>query len=445
MRKYLTLTPETEGSSHSSVAEIQLMFNLIFKELVSSGYFRFCPTDDDGFKIYAVYGSAIQKQNTENEFYIYLTDADKIYLINHATALYLSEWLACDENAKQTINSFAIQKFCAKDEIRKRSRGADVNAGERSLYNRAAQKYRDMMLLQQLQAKEEGHTCKSADFIQYYQENNSSTAKSSKSGILYGFSDLCFINWIAEYSFTLYDLLVYSTDFMRKSNQERNTAIREAYKNYFKAVEELKGTKDDRLYTISSIMMQQIESTFGHMSAASLARFFRSCPELDIDDHINNTEFLWKRLVYVPFQEKTGRPITDYPCLFWTFSDAVKYLSHKDVEAQVHADMHLLLSRGLLTEMLMYANVCMHPSRRRSWTSADYHHAAVFFKELHPIVEQHPSLELGDPEKWASEECDFIRKFYEHMFPSGLEKLRAEAQKTMKERNSRYNNKRQST
>lgn len=60
-------------------------------------------------------------------------------------------------------------------------------------------------------------------------------------------------------------------------------------------------------------------------------------------------------------------------------------------------------------------------------------------------MEQHPSLELGDPEKWASEECDFIRKFYEHMFPSGLEKLRAEAQKTMKERNSRYNNKRQST
>lgn len=445
MRKYPVLIPETEGAAHSSVAEIRLMFNLIFKELVSSGYFRFCPTDGDSFKIYAVYGSAIQKRNTENEFYIRLTDADKIYLINHATALYLAEWLACDENAKQTINSFAIQKFCAKDEICKRIRGAEAKTGERSLYNRAAQKYRDMMLLYQRRAQNEGRTGKVADFIQYYQENDSSTAKKSKAGIPYGFSDLCFIDWIAEYRFPIYDLLVYSTAFMRKSNQERNTAIREAYKCYFKAIKELKETEDDRLYAISCIMIQQIESTFGHMDAASLARFFGSCPELDIDEHISNTEFLWKRLVYVPFYEKKGGPIEDYPYLFWTFSDAVKYLSHNDVDAQVRADMHLLLSRGLLTEMLMYANICMHPSRRRSWTAMDYHHATAFFKEQHPIVEQHPSLELGNPEEWSFKECDFIRKFYEHMFPSGLEKLRAEAQKTMKERNYRYNNKRQPT
>ena len=445
MRKYPTLTPETKGSIHSAVEEIQLTFNLIFNELISSGYFRHCPTNGDNFRIHAVYGSSDQKENKGNDYYINLSETDKYFLIYHATAIYLSEWLACDENAKQTINSFAVKKFCTIDEIQKRKRGDDMKAGERSLYNRAAQKYRDMMLLQQQRAKEEGRNCKPADFILYRQENDSDSLSAPKAGLPYGFSELCFIDWIAEYKFTLYDLLIYSTDFMRKSNEDRNTAIKGAYQNYFDAIKELKDTKDDRIYTISAIMIQQIESTFGHMAAATLARFVEFCPNLNTEDHIRNTEFFWARLDYTPFHKREGGTVIDYPYLFWVYSGIAQYLSLEGADAQARAAMHLLLSRGLLTEMLMYANICMHPSRRRSWTAEDYHHAANFFREQHPIVEQHPSLELTPPNKWTHEECEFIRSFYEKMFPSGLEILRTSSQKIRKERNSRYNNKRQPT
>lgn len=445
MRKYQIPGIQTKGCAHSAVEEIQLMFNLIFNDLVSSGYFRRCSTNDSDFRIHAVYEYSGQKENKDSDYYVSLSENDKYFLINHATAIYLSEWLACDENAKQTINSFAVKKYCAIDEIQKRKRGAEMKAGKRSLYNRAAQKYRDMMLLQQLRAKEEGRNCKPADFILYRQENDSDSLNTPKAGLPYSFSELCFIDWIAEYNFTLYDLLVYSTDFMRKSNEDRNAAIKDAYQHYFNAIEELKSTEDDRLYTISSIMIQQIEGTFGHMAAATLARFFEFCPNLNTEDHICNTEFFWARLEYTPFRKREGGPVTDYPYLFWSYYGIAQYLSLKETDAQTHAAMHLLLSRGLLTEMLMYANICMHPSRRRSWTAEDYHHAANFFRKQHPIVERHSSLELAPPNEWTHKECDFIRSFYEKMFPDGLEQLRTSSQKTRKERNLRYNNKRQPT
>lgn len=434
-----------EGFSSSSIAEIQRMFNLIFNELMSSDYFRLCPTDESEFKIFAVYNSSAPKQCTDNEFYVRLSDDQKYYLINQATAIYLSEWLCCDENATQTISRFSTRGFLPKDEGKNLPGGKGTDSGLRSFYNRAAQKYRDMMLMHQQVLKESGSDCKTVDFLQRSQQTDSLLLKSSKAGLRYPFLDLCFIKWIAEDKFPFYDLMVYKKGLLKKDNEPRNDAIRTSYAEYFEAINNLKECMDDKVYTISALMLQHIESTFGHMSAANLAKFFKYCPELDAGEHLVNAEYFWKRLSYIPFCEKAGCPATDYPYCCWSFHGMVNYFSNSDAKMQLYADAHLLLMRGLLTEMLLYANTCMHPSRRRSWTKDDYSYAAAFFKHLHPIIERHVSRELGNPKEWTDDECNFIRYFYEQMFPSGLKELRCGAQRMQKERNARYNGKRQST
>ena len=96
-----------------------------------------------------------------------------------------------------------------------------------------------------------------------------------------------------------------------------------------------------------------------------------------------------------------------------------------------------LLRRGILTEMLNFAIRSWNPCRCESWTEADYHAAAQFFREEYMIVGNHASTEIPAPSSWSDETCDFIRAFYRSIYGYSLEELRSESQAAQKQRNTR--------
>lgn len=99
-----------------------------------------------------------------------------------------------------------------------------------------------------------------------------------------------------------------------------------------------------------------------------------------------------------------------------------------------------LLRRGILTEMLNFAILLEDPRDSRdcrSWTEADYHAAAQFFREEYMIVGNHASTGIPAPSSWSDEACDFIRAFYLSIYGYGLEELRRESQAAQKQRNTK--------
>lgn len=429
----------------SSATCIQLMFDIIYEKLKTDGYCQQCSTDTSDFKIHISPDGMYTY--TANVFSIPLSVEDKKELIYRATAIYLAQWLSQDKNAKQTLNSFATRGFCSVSEKAYLPGNAGTDPTLRSYFKRAEEKFRDMLSLYREQAQNEqiGYkpealwkvSEKKLEAVSFEKANGGHNI-SPNSGVWYDFQDLCFISWIAEHKFPFYELLVYSKKLLTKSNTPHNEAIKEAYKDYFSAIAELKKCSNDRTYTISAIMLQQIEATFGHMAVAYLSRILEFQPDLKSEDILHDSLVWWTRYRYTPFYESNGSQPVDMPFNILGYREAVAAISNPDTDRYLYTVRKQLLKRGLLTEMLLFAVNNYPPQERPSWNDDDYHYAAEFFRKEYPIIEMHTSMDLRPPLKWSDEECAFIRKFYESFLPYGLGDLRSESQNARKERNRRY-------
>lgn len=422
-----------------TIPKLRCLFDVIYHHLCQDGYCRKCPTDSGIYNIFLSSDGAARL--AADGIYLPLNEHDKHELIDQAVSLYLMVWLEQDANAKQTLNSFADRVFCTVNERKHCFGGAAISPAERSLLQRAENKFRDMVHLVPAQAEKEEIRYRQEPIWKsrekhLYQVNEAdgiSEKRSPNGGNYYGFKDLCFIGWIADNKFSFYNLLVYGKRFLSKSNMPRNQAIRDTYNEYFEAIKGLEKCTDDCTYTVTVMMLQYIEATFGHMAAACLAQIVSG---RSIEDMLSDSSPWWGRYECESFFSPQSRPLLDMPYgNFFTHHDMLSAMTGSSEDLPFRQQKQLL-RRGILTEMLNFA-ICSWNPCRCEWTEADYHVAAKFFREEYMIVGNHASTGIPAPSSWSDEACDFIRAFYRSIYGYGLEELRRESQAAQKQRNTR--------
>ena len=136
-----------------TIPELIYLFGVIYDRLYQEGYFRKCPTDSGIYNIFLSNDGTVR--SADDGIYLPLNEHDKRELIDQAVSLYLMVWLEQDTNAKQTLNSFADRVFCTVNEREFCFGGAATSPAERSLLQRAENKFRDMVHLVPAQAEKE--------------------------------------------------------------------------------------------------------------------------------------------------------------------------------------------------------------------------------------------------------------------------------------------------
>lgn len=448
-------------NSSNTIQRIKDKLSTILDAIIQYGYYRALP-EDNGCSFLFVEKLPEPLFAYENVLVFHLTQEDKRQLINLATAVYLDVWLEYDMNAKQTINGFSIQRFCALDE-EKVNVETDITRSYRSRLVEAERKYRDMMDLQKEQAMREGIQRKedATPLKKKKKKLERIKNKSPNGGIWYSFQDLCFLDWIANNSFSFYNLLVYNKKLLTViGKKDINEPLREAYEFYLRAITALKGETDDRIYTISAMMLQKIESTFLHTLALTLALSIEPSPSMTMHTAVGITFPFWGRYLYRSqyLDEQDLKKIKEQQRIIYPElkeRDLIGPIPMHDINNDVLSHKVLmklitgnvvpyseilgkhLVKRGLLLEMLSIINSSpgFIPSERASWQPTDYSSAADFFRKDYPIIDKHILFDFPPPDEWSHNIYSNIRHFYEYFQNGELGILRREAKQRQEAHN----------
>ena len=443
-------------SNTDSIQKITQKLSTILDIIIQYGYYREVLTDNGYHYLFADTMPAFIFLNYDNAHLVPLPQEDRRQLVNLATAIYLAIWLANDRNAKQTIHGFSMQGFRALNE---REQNADdyLKQAYRSRLEAAEGKYHVMRQLQKMKAEREGF-CRSEDAKPLKKKDNKLEDVENESpngGIWYDFTSLCFLDWISEGKFALYNLLVYRKKLLTiVGKKDKSEKLRDAYKSYLSHVAKLNEDPDNKLYTISSIMLHNLETSFHHTLAPAFAFSIDASQNMTMDTAIGNTYYFWGRYTYQ--SQFWGDELKKYILQKKGMSDSAWSGTAHDRNWDVHLFRELmnlisenyashylpflcrlLIKRGILIEMvnLISGSDEFYPPDMPSWTSADYSSAADFFRKDYPIIENHLLFDFPPPDEWPDSVCDNIRKFYEFFQDHELEYLRREAQRSQKARN----------
>lgn len=359
-----------------------------------------------------------QMEPLESHYSCAFTNQDVFRLENLAVAIYLEEWLENDENARQTIYSFADRKYVLQSEYEWGSTCEDEAATKR--LRTAENVFVDMERLWERHTVEEKSPCKSL-------------LKKEKTKCAYDFISLNFMDLYAQGKLLLYRLLVLRKNIMdATSDKGSNKNLDEAYHLYDSIFEDAKKASN-REYVVTSMQMRRLESTYRFHLAAKLARLKKDCRVATIP-RLPNMCACWGRYrSYTKFSPQQG--VVNVPYDVLNYEEEILAAMGDKQRA-----MKIFLWRDTLLDVLMLMNGIESPLEMASWSTEDFRNAAEFYRRKYPIVESYQSIDLGIPGKNTDSCYPDVRKFYEKVLTqsgSSLEEFRKNMRENHRNRNCR--------
>lgn len=304
------------------------------------------------------------------------------HLVHLVTAMYLECWLERDENAQQTLSSFAKEgnEYMLQTE-RKNNRGVVAHADRIKALQRAEQAYLTMQKERKKQAEKESSAPTMFPELQ-----------SKHQGKKYSFCALRHMDLLASGNLELYKLLTSRTHLMTVSvhrESERYISLLDAYDKYDAIFKQAKNISSDREYVAACMQMRKFESAFRFLLIARMAVYFvdRKISITDIDKRVlDNFELIWGRFAYVSASNVENSLISEpYDILHYDKQIECAFASN-----DLNRDSKIW--RSLLLSADMWLRINLPLKERPSWTDKDFTAAAQFFKTDYPIFESHTPL-----------------------------------------------------
>lgn len=340
-------------------------------------------------------------------FTISFTSEDYTEIINVVTAIYLNQWLECDSNARQTVNSFAAKKYVSIKERRKRaSRNSDYDRVK--ALQRAQKTYHIMQNLQHEQATREGIGYKEFDLTRPGQKSD----LNRKGGCFQSFVTLRFLDLLSNPDFTLFKLLTRKKKVMEVIGSKNNTELEYGYKAYGKIINEIQ-SYSDREFVVSCIQLQKMESTFRFKLAASIAEYMQD-KGLPYDTKIPIDALYWWGRYAVPTSFE--HTISCEPHTISNYQQAIDIVFSEDSPDIECKKLKQLLRRTLIHELLIKLDSIMSPAQLPPWSSDDYIAARRFFTEDYPVLKY---CEMNLPSTNKSEFFEYIKNIYSQLLAYG--------------------------
>lgn len=378
---------------------------------------------------YKKYSSVFQLDNVFNE-----QEARHLQIL--AVALYLEGWLDQGETARQTIYSFAAEKYHPE----KRNTHHSPPDDRRKVLERAAFYIATTQELRKNQLQNEKE--------QWKQEQNQSDQPEKKPcedgkdsnlqlpgrGHKYSFVELRTFDVYAEGSLDVFRLLVQRKELMTstadKGSYEKLAA---AYKRYDKLFVNARKSETDREYVIACMQIRKMEAVYRFHLAAKLAEY-ATANNLKIRDLINDSaKAIWGRYL----SDAWLRPQDPFP-----INDPYDVLHYdRVIECVLQTESvaeRAYCWRSALIDVFDFMNLLKPIKEQASWTDADFSEAAKFFRNDYPVVEHYVPVTVQENDRKAYfKNIQDIYMMLDELKDGNLDVLRKEMKKATAKRYSK--------
>lgn len=192
-------------------------------------------------------------------------------MVNEIVCYWLLVWLENSANARQTVHSFAKQKYTLKENQKRHKKGEDTlepNPDEMTAIYRGKDVYEAIIF--ENESNKENY-------------DNSNEKNGYKK---YNFIELCFAeNYSNYYLNLLRSLIVPEKPLKTISNTKETTAIEDCYEFYFSFFNNIKNEKNDKLFVIKSLLFFKFEYTFRFLFAYQNCEY-RIKNNIDVNEKI---------------------------------------------------------------------------------------------------------------------------------------------------------------
>ena len=204
------------------------------------------------------------------------TDDEKNEMCNECICYYLLISLENAQNAKQTVYSFAKQKYTLKAKQKRHKTGEDILTPEPS---HVASLYRGLDAYNaniKLESQTQKNRSKSKNFI-----------------------ELCYFDSFSNYSLDLYRTLMYrKKPLQTTTNTKEESAISKGYNEYFSFLKNLYKEENNTFFTVKSLFFLKFESTLRFLFAYQVAEYSINNKVPISDDVVNNLLFYYARMEF---------------------------------------------------------------------------------------------------------------------------------------------------
>lgn len=348
-------------------------------------------------------------------------------LADYAIFLYLNIWLEADKNAKQNISSFVMQPYISNSEKKRHRVGEDVlsvDTSKCSRMYRACVAFRDMIALQNEQAKEEGRGYKRAPYINADNETE------------YSFVDLCFMDYYQQGWLGLLMLYFYRKKGLYTSTLKSGLDVE--YGCFNKIIEDIFKTEDDKAFVIKCIQFWKLEYTFRFCFVRKLAMYMM---EHSVSEQCKLPVVL--NLYYKRYHIEGDfiSAITTAPYIH-NYDQVIENAFSK--LPSFFDETGIVLGRQILHESVAIYNEIYPAQKQDSWMSRDYVRTACFLRNNFNILEYLETMRLKNDNGFSKKIYNgFLQNlYYKHFVESGIldgvrERLKLKAEKRNKDKNKK--------
>ena len=461
------------SDSDNRIQRVKEEFREALEHIIHNGFWTPDPLCDYKRCIH-VTDVPLSYRPTPNDSWVFITEEEKLKLVNLATNTYMEEWMDYTQDIRLTDPQYDLSAMST-------SKTKWVSQNESSeldyIYDSFWRFHKDIQSnfsLQKEQEKREGVVFSDSEIKMWKAINIGRNPKKFTT------SEQVLFMWVDKNKNPFYKLLTQEKSLFKKT--DRNYArkrLKEIYTQYFESISELKNSSDDTSYILAAEALQKWERTYLYMFAGYLSLLVSERKDdMSIKEATERTECIYYRSIFYSACQYWSRHETSaWVDMVYDFDD-IKRLILTDDEAEIQsiADKSIA-KRGLLLDMKSYvqyklliekflpfcfnwsvniinileyhlSNITMpnldmnslysvgvsklqelYSERYPPITEKDRADIANFYRNDYQVIEKHISSGMMSPSQWPNEVFDHIREFLEPYMTGSLKPLRDAVQR----------------
>ena len=359
------------------------------------------------------------------------SEAEARHLQMLAVAVYLEAWLDGDETSRQTIHSFAIEKYCPK---RRRESFAYPPDDRRKSLERAAYMINTMqgLRIEQLKIERERWEQDQRDG-KTYEDGKIVSIQRPRRGYQYSFAELRTFDLYSNGYLEVFRLLSQYQEVMSNTADKGScVTLAIAYERYDMLFENATVLSSDKEYVVACMQIRKTESAYRFHLAAKLAKYIMD-HHLRVDDLMTDSaKAIWGRYL----SEAVFRPQDPFP-LNEPY-DVLYYDRKIECALQEECVMERAFCwRSAFIDVLDFMNLLKPIKKQAPWTAADFSAAARFFRNDFPVIESYVPVDVPQDRKAYFKNIQSIYKLFIELGDNSLKFLRDNMKHAVSERNAK--------